>query len=205
MPKDIGFYAAVFYSGKVIFMKKRIIRLAVSAVMTALASVLSLIKVAVLPMGGAVTLLSMLPICLLSFLYGPLWGIFCGAMYGTLQLLLDVGVFSFVTWWGAAAAVILLDYIAAFGCIGLSGVFCRGGKMSYIRTASGTALACALRFLCHFLSGVTVWRELAGMDAVWYSFLYNETYMLPELVLTSVAVVLLLRTGAMAKIKEICK
>lgn len=186
-------------------MKKRIIRLAVSAVMTALASVLSLIKVAVLPMGGAVTLLSMLPLCIVSFLYGPVWGMFVGALYGALQMLLDVGVFSFVTWWGAAAAVILLDYIAAFGCIGLSGVFCRGGKMSYIRTASGTALACALRFLCHFLSGVTVWRELAGMDAVWYSVFYNGSFMLPELLTTSIAAVLLLRTGAMTKIKEICK
>ena len=42
-----------------------------------------------------------------------------------------------------------------------------------------------LRFVCHFISGVTVWSEYAAdRTAVMYSLYYNLSYMLPEIVLT---------------------
>ena len=45
-------------------------KLVLSAVLLALATVLSLFKVYQLPLGGSITLLSMLPVCLLSIRYG---------------------------------------------------------------------------------------------------------------------------------------
>ena len=51
-------------------MKINVKKLAVSAVLIALSTVLSLIKIYELPLGGAITLLSMLPVCLISVMYG---------------------------------------------------------------------------------------------------------------------------------------
>lgn len=58
--------------------------------------------------------------------------------------------------------------------------------------AVGSAVVCLIRFLCSFLSGVLIWGNLSdGLPAWTYSLGYNASYMLPETVLTVVAVVLL--------------
>ena len=48
-------------------------RLVVSAVLIALATVLSLFQPLRLPAGGGITILSMLPIVLISYRYGMAW------------------------------------------------------------------------------------------------------------------------------------
>ena len=57
----------------------------------------------------------------------------------------------------------------------------------------GAATGSALRFLCHFISGVTIWGEYAnGWQSVWvYSLAYNGSYMLVEGIVTVVGVVAL--------------
>ncbi len=52
----------------------------------------------------------------------------------------------------------------------------------------GAAAGSALRFLCHFISGVTIWGEYAaGWQSVWaYSLGYNGSYMLAEGIVTVV-------------------
>lgn len=55
----------------------------------------------------------------------------------------------------------------------------------------GTLLACVVRFLCHFISGVTVWASYAGDMPVWlYSLTYNATYMIPETIVSVIGAVL---------------
>ena len=49
-------------------------KLTMSAVMIALSVALSLVKLFQMPLGGSVTLLSMLPVCMLSIMYGTRWG-----------------------------------------------------------------------------------------------------------------------------------
>ena len=71
-------------------------RLVESAIMVALAAVLSLIKIWKMPLEGSVTLLSMLPICLLSIRYGVKWGLFVSAFYSVVQIALDLS--SLMTW-----------------------------------------------------------------------------------------------------------
>lgn len=51
-----------------------------------------------------------------------------------------------------------------------------------------------MRFLCSFLSGALLWGsyqsyyEWAEGMSVWlYSFVYNSSYMLPELIITAIA------------------
>ena len=71
--------------------QKPIYKLAASAAFVALATVLSLIKVVKMPLGGSVTLLSMLPVVMISAMFGLKWG-FGAAFVGAIVISL-VGMF----------------------------------------------------------------------------------------------------------------
>ncbi len=184
--------------------KKPVYRLCVCAVLIALATVLSEIKIPK-AFGGSVTLFSMVPICLIGILYGLRWSVPTGLLYGGIQLLLGLKNLSYATGWRAVLAIVFLDYLIAFGALSLSGVFTRLIRKPAVSCALGTAMVCFLRFACHFITGVTVWRD-AGTSlsaAVLFSVTYNGIYMLPELVLTTTGIVLLVTTGALERIRKI--
>ena len=67
-------------------MKFKTRELVEGAVMVALASALSLVKIIEMPWGGSVTLLSMLPIVVYSIRYGIKKGIFASFVYSLFQL-----------------------------------------------------------------------------------------------------------------------
>ena len=58
--------------------------------MVALASVLYLVKLWRMPLGGDVTLFSALPICLFSFRRGVKWGLAAGFVHAVIVMLLDL-------------------------------------------------------------------------------------------------------------------
>lgn len=62
-----------------------------------------------------------------------------------------------------------------------------------LEIALGAFLACALRYICHFISGWAVWKMWApeGQPAWLYSVTYNATYMVPETIVTIVVGVLI--------------
>lgn len=110
----------------------------------------------------------------------PLVGCLTGVVYGLIQMLFGMSNFAYATSWQAALMILFFDYLIAFGVIGLGGVF-RGIKNQAVGLALGALLASVLRFLCHFLSGITVWAGFADGMPVWlYSLIYNGLYMLPE-------------------------
>lgn len=157
-----------------------------AALLVALATALSLFKLADLPYGGSVTLASMLPIVLLSYRHGTLWGLGGGACFALLQQLLGLNNLTYFTTWQSIVAVILLDYVAAFTLIGLGGIWRRAVKKQSAALALGTLTVCVLRYLCHVVAGATVWAGLSIPDsaALLYSIGYNATYMIPESVVT---------------------
>lgn len=166
-------------------------KLTTSSIMIALAAVLSAIKVWNMPWGGSVTLLSMLPIILLSVKFGVKQGLFASFVYSVVQLFFGI-VFDGLLGWGLTPemliACILLDYILAFSSLGIAGAFRDKGMRGII---GGTALAVFLRFLCHLASGVFVfasagklWDGFETQNTFLYSAVYNGIYMLPELILT---------------------
>lgn len=161
---------------------KKILALVESAVMIALASVLSLLKLADLPAGGSVTFASMLPIVLISYRHGAKYGLAAGTVYGVIQQLLGLRTLSYVTGFASVLAVILLDYVIAFAVLGLGGVFRKSGMSQSLALVSGAALASVLRYICHVVSGATVWAGLTiPTSAVLVgSLAYNATYMIPE-------------------------
>lgn len=160
-------------------------RLTESAVMLALTLILSYLKLLDLPYGGSITLCSMLPPVFIAYRHGILWGLGMGFANGVLQLLMGLNTLSYATSPAAAIAIILLDYIIAFTICGFGGIFKKIFKSQRASIVSGTALVCALRYLCHVISGCTVWAGLSIPDteALVYSLAYNATYMLPELII----------------------
>ncbi len=165
------------------------------ALMIAIGTVLSNIKIFSMPNGGSVTLLSMLPFVLVSFRHGVKWGLFTGFVNGCLQMIM--GFYpppaSTVLYF---AGEVLLDYVLAFMALGLAEFFARPFKNRMVGVAVGTFVAGFLRFMCSFLSGVLVWGNLSdGLPAWTYSLVYNASYMLPETLITVVGAVLLIRVA----------
>ena len=165
------------------------------ALMIAAGTVLSNFKIYELPNGGSVTFLSMLPFVLVSFRHGAKWGLFTGFVNSLLQMLLGFyappapGLLPLV-------GMILLDYVLAFTLLGLAGAFAKPFRNRLVGVAVGTAAVCLIRYLCSFLSGVLIWGNLSdGLPAWIYSLTYNGSYMLPEAILTVVAVVLLYKAA----------
>lgn len=163
-------------------MKNKTIRLTESAVMLALATVLSILPILDLPYGGSVTVCSMLPLVLIAYRHGVGHGIFTGAVYGLLQMLLGMKNVMYFTTPLSIAAVILLDYVLAYAVIGLAGMFRNVCKNQTSGMVYGTLVACVIRYVLHVIAGATVWAGLSIPDsaALAYSFAYNATYMLPE-------------------------
>ena len=171
------------------------------ALMIAVGTVLAQIKIFEMPFGGSVTLVSMLPFILVSFRHGVKWGLATGFVSSLLQMLLGF----YAPPAGTVAAfvgVVLLDYVLAFTLLGLAGVIAKPFKNHLLGVAAGTAAVCVIRFLCSFLSGALLWGsyqesyEWARGMSVWlYSFIYNGSYMLPELLITTVCAVILCKAA----------
>jgi thiamine transporter len=192
-------------------MKKiKLIQIVETGIMLSLATVLSMFKIYEFPFGGSVTLLSMLPIIIIALRYRAVWGITTGVIYGLIQLLLDSGK---MAGWGlslqAIFGTITFDYLVAFGLLGLAGLFVNKKWGPYV----GTAFAIFLRFCSHVLSGVLIFGSVApktislfgytfNTDPFAYSLIYNGAYMLPELVLTLLAIILFPRLIKLAGYKE---
>ena len=66
--------------------QQKVRRLVESALMVALSVVLSALPVFKLPFGGSVTLFSQVPLILIGFRYGMLWGMETGLVFGVIQI-----------------------------------------------------------------------------------------------------------------------
>lgn len=169
-------------------------QLVFSAMAIALATVTSFIKLLDLPMGGSVTLLSMLFICLIGYWYGLGAGLMTAIAYGFLQLIIDPYIISFPQ--------MLVDYIFAFGALGLSGLFSKsknGLLKGYIAGVLG-------RYFFAFLSGMIFFGIYAadyGMSAPIYSLVYNGAYLAAEAAITIVIISLPPVKKAMGQLKAL--
>ena len=168
--------------------KNRVRKLVECAVMIALASALSFFPILKMPYGGSVTLASMLPIILIAYRNGIGWGLGSGFAFAFIQQMLGLDNLSYVSTWQSVLAVIILDYALAFVVLGLGGIFRGKLKNQSAEMVLGTVFVCALRYLCHVISGATVWAGISipTKAALIYSIGYNATYMLPEVIVTAV-------------------
>lgn len=191
-------FVLVLFLGVVLLMKTK--KLVTTAVMIALAAVLSMVKIWKMPWGGSVTLLSMVPIVIVSLKYGTKWGLFSAFVYSLVQLFLDLGE---LMSWGLTPAILIgsfaFDYILAYTALGLAGIF---GNKSIEKVTAGISLAVFIRFVCHFISGSVLFGEMAweGWNKFAYSFCYNGAYMLPELILTVIGTIVIYKIPSINKL-----
>ena len=130
------------------------------SIMVALSTVLSLIKIIDMPYGGSVTVASMLPIVIAVYRHGASWGLGAALVNSAIQLLLGMNNLSYFTTWQSVVAIILLDYVLAFGVFALSGIFRKVEKRQNYALIYGVILASLLRYLCHTIAGATVWAGI---------------------------------------------
>ena len=142
------------------------------AIMVALALVLGLMKVFELPQAGSISL-EMLPLLLFCVRWGVGSGLLTCFTFGILQVFVQGAVS-----WGWQS--ILLDYVVAFGVMGIAGLG-RGKKYGIFW---GSLLGGFTRFVIHYISGITLYRivvptELFGAvfdNPHLYSAVYNGSY-----------------------------
>lgn len=167
-------------------------QLVFSAAAIALATVCSLIKFANLPMGGSVTLLSMLFIILIGYWYGPYVGIMTAVAYGLLQFVTEPIFYTLPQ--------MFIDYPCAFGALGLSGFFSgkkHGLQLGYLAGVLG-------RYFFSVISGVVFFGAYApeGTPALQYSLGYNASYLVPEAALTLAVIFIPPVAHALAEVKK---
>lgn len=146
------------------------------AMSIALGTILSEIKIIDFPWGGSATLLSMLVICLPGYFFGLGAGLMTGVAYGVLQLLVDPYVLFPIQ--------LIVDYLLAFGALGLSGLFANkknGLIKGYLTGILG-------RYLFAVISGWIFFGEYAweGWPVLPYSLVYNGIYIFAEAAITLV-------------------
>lgn len=175
--------------------KNRVLMLTESAAMIAFATVLSIVKIVDMPYGGSVTACSMLPLLIISYRYGTKWGLLTSFTYGVIQMLLGMDNLTYATSFWAVIAIILFDYLFAFVVLGLGGLFRKLTKTQGQALCTAAIVTGLLRYLCHTVSGCTVWAGMAlpTKEALIYSLSYNLTYMLPEIIVLAVGAVLVSR------------
>jgi thiamine transporter len=172
---------------------KKTLVLVECALLVALGSVLSLIKIGA-PYGGSFTLASMAPIVLISYRHGIKWGLGSAFVYSLLQMLLPPGFYPPPTKTLLNfAGVVLLDYVVAFTVLGAAAFIGKPLKNRALGGAVGAASVTFLRFVCHFVSGILIWGSYAEGQPVWlYSLTYNGSYMLWEIIVTTAVTAILI-------------
>lgn len=140
------------------------------AICLAMSFALSYIKLMEMPFGGSITVASLLPLMLYSYMFGTKKGVLVGVVYGILQAMQDI--------WFIHPAQFLLDYLIAFATIGLAGMFSKMKslkKLPQLKFALGAIAVAVLRYISHVISGVFAFSETATIDNIWiYSMAYNS-------------------------------
>lgn len=200
-------------------------RLTESAMLLSVAIVLELaakLFIPELPFGGQITLVSMLPVVLISYRHGVKWGFIAAFTYALLEMALGAktvsaaflpGYFGDGRMIGSALLMCFLDYVAAFTVLGLGGIFRNRIQNRSNALALGSLVALGARYVCHILSGYILFSGYAewfftqeGFPAwgaklvetlsptvlgITYSTVYNGMYMIPEMLLTVIAAMVL--------------
>ena len=153
-----------------------------AAILIALATVTSLIKVFSFPFGGSITLCSMLFIAYVGFAYSYKVAFTASIAYGLLQFVIKPEFYT--------PLQVIIDYLFAFGGMGVSGFFCfipqKSEKENHRRLITGFLLAIFVRWVFSTISGYVFWSEYAweGWNPFIYSMTYNGIYIFSEGILT---------------------
>lgn len=167
--------------------KKTLYTVTECAVLIALGIALSYIKIPIGAFGGSVDFV-MVPLFVLCYRHGAKYGLASCLVFGFLKCLTGGGI-----GWGLPS--ILLDYVLAYGAVGIAGFM--KGKRNLIEVS--TLIGSLARYAVHFISGITLYAITAPTEVGWfttsnvwlYSLVYNGLYMVPNTVIAVIVMSLL--------------
>ena len=148
-------------------------RLTESAMLLALAIVLELLSkmfIPEMPFGGQITLVSMLPVVLISYRHGVKWGICAGVAYALLEMAIGTktvmaafqpGYFGDGVLIANALIMCILDYVVAFTVLGLGGMFRNKIQNPGVALMTGSLVALGARYVTHIASGYILFAGYA--------------------------------------------
>jgi thiamine transporter len=149
-------------------------RLTESAMLLAVAIVLELVSkmfIPEMPFGGQITLVSMLPVVLISYRHGVKWGLVAGVGYAMLEMAIGAktvaaafqpGYFGDGVMLVNALIMCALDYLVAFTVLGLGGVYRNRIENPGLGLMCGSLVALGARYVAHIASGYILfsgWAE----------------------------------------------
>lgn len=145
----------------------------------ALGLLLGMFRIYRMPQGGSITL-ETVPILFLAVHRGVRAGLSGGAILGVLKLILQPYI--------VHPAQVVLDYPLALSLLGLAGVVRRPALL-------GIWIGGLARGTAHLLSGAIFFAAYApeGMNPWAYSAMYNASYVVPEAIIASLIVPILIR------------
>jgi len=148
-------------------------RITESAMLLAIAIVLEVLAklfIPELPFGGQITIVSMLPVVLISYRHGLKWGFVASFTYALLEMAIGMKTVSAAFlpgYFGDGAMIVnavlmcLLDYVLAFSVLGLGGIFRNRIKAPGKGLMCGSLVALGTRYLCHIASGYILFSSYA--------------------------------------------
>lgn len=154
----------------------------------AISYVLHFIILFQMPQGGAIKAANMVPLFIFAYRWGGRAGIMASVTYGLVNFILG---FKF----SVHPLSIILDYLVAYGVIGVAGYF----KDTRWGLFTGSVLACVLKWCASVMSGALIFASYApaGTNPWIYSMMYNGSYMFPDSFIN--IVVLLVIYGSIKK------
>lgn len=175
--------------------KRRLLMMIEVAIFAAIGFILDKLSFSIWAQGGSVSLV-MVPIVLMAFRWGTLPGLATGLIVGVLQVLTGATILTPLQG--------ILDYFFAFTIVGLAGIFrplavnaskkMKGKMLLWILI--GTTLGGVLRLISHTTAGAVFFAQYAGDQNPWiYSVIYNCSYMIPAIILTTIVIYLLFRAA----------
>jgi len=209
-------------------------RLTESAMLLAVAIVLELVSKMFIPeqpFGGQLTVVSMLPVVLISYRHGVKWGFLAAFTYALIEMVMGAstvtaafqpGYFGDEVMLLNALIMCVLDYLVAFTALGLGGIFRNRIRHPGVALMCGSLVALGGRYLAHIASGYILfagwaeWFFTQESFPAWgaqlvqrlspeglglaYSVVYNGMYMIPEMIFTAIAAILIARPKIVEKI-----
>ena len=155
-------------------MQNKTKRLTESAMLIAVAIILELLSKMFIPemtFGGQLTIVSMLPIVLISYRHGVKWGFLAAFAYALIEMVIGAknvaaafqpGYFGDAAMIGNAIIMCVLDYLVAYTLLGLGGIFRNKIHNPSLSLMAGALVALGARYVAHIASGYILfagWAE----------------------------------------------
>ena len=195
--------------------KQKTKKIVTSAMLLAVATLLSFTKLFALPFGGEITLACMMPIVLIAYIYGTSIGLLSAFVFSLIQMISGHNTIAKMFMPGEeqmtvinAVCVCILDYVVAYTSLGLAGIFKGKMKNDISELISGCLFALSMRYITHIISGTIffgAWAEwfftqegfytigakimstFSGLGlSIVYSVFYNGLFMIPEIIITTI-------------------